>query len=294
MTSLHNPTRLLRWFAILALPLLFIAACGRQGGIRPLAPTIVPNQVVAAQPQLVTFTELEEDPTVYQDKVIRVTGMYISLPVVACDPHSGPQTSWALVAEDLRLDMVGFETLLNQFSPQDLTLTLDGVLRRYDGPLGCGKRPAPGILWYLEVFQIIQPNPLVQTGIGPSGGTAVIPPPFPTGTDAPPTPDGEETPEEVETIEAGTPTRTPTPGAIPTASSTPTISPDGSITPAGTATVTRTPTRTSTPGSTPTSGPGGGTPTPSRTPTAGATSPPLPTATPDGYPGPVPSNTPYP
>lgn len=301
MTTTHHPTRCLRWFALLALPLLLVVACDKSGGLRPLPPTVVPNQIIAGQPQLVTFTELEEDPTVYEDKVIRVTGMYIALPIVACMPHSGPQTSWALVAEDLRLDMIGFEGLLNQLAPQELTLTVDGILRRYNGPLGCGKRPAAGILWYLDVLQIVQPNPLVQTAAGP-GGTVIVPPSFPTGTDIPLEPDGETVPTEVGTIEAGTTTPTPTPSptiaTIPTASATPTLGPNGSATPPSPGTATRTPTRTSTPGSSPTTGPGGGTPTltPSRTATADATPPPLPTDTPGGYPAPTafPTSTPYP
>lgn len=289
----------LRWFPPLTILLLFAAACSQQGVLRPSEPTAVSNEVVAGQPQLVTFTELEADPTVYQDKVIRVTGTYVALPVVACSPRSGPHTSSALIANDLRLDILGFEAQLGQLVPQELTLTVDGILRRYNGPLGCGKRPDAGILWYLEALQIVQPNPLVQGGTIASGNTSIIPPPFPSGT--PVGPDVELTPEGEPTIGIGgppTPTPSPTTTTATTASSTPTIQAGESVTPISTGAVgtpTRTPTRTLTPLPSSTSGPGGSTatPTPSQTPTANATSGPLPTATSGGYPSP-PTSTPYP
>lgn len=280
------------WLVLAVILGVVLAACKGVGGLRPNPPNIASNQIISSQPMLVTFTELEQDPTVYQDKLIRVTGTYVSLPVVSCSPFSGPNTSWALVANNLRLDMVGFEGLLNQFNPENMDLTMDGILRRYDGPLGCGKRPPAGVLWYLEALEIVQPNPLVQAGTGPSGGTPVIPPPFPTGTSVSP----EETPDGEPTTGPGTPSRTPTPTrtVIPTASSTPTIGPVGTEPAPTDGPAIGTPTRTSTPTATQTTTTGGNTPTPtpSQTPTPGGTSGPLPTSTTDGYPGAT--NTPYP
>jgi hypothetical protein len=281
--------QLKRWLVLLCIPMLFIAACKEVGGLRPVEPNVASNQIIAGQPQLLTFAELEADPTAFQDKLIRVTGTYVPLPVVSCQPYSGPNSSWALVADDLRLDMLGFEGLLSQLVLGEINLTLDGVLRRYDGPLGCGKRPPAGILWYLEALQIIQPNPLVQAGTGSSGSSGVIPPPFPTGT-----PSGTgagETPDEEATTGPGTPTRTPSPTSTinAAASSTPTLDPNETITPQSTGTVTRTPTQTTT---APGSGTTTPTPTPSQTPASGPTTAPLPTTTPGGYPGDPP--TPYP
>ena len=287
----------LKWFALFVILILFIAACGQKGGLRPFEPTVVSDQIIAGQPQLITFIELEADPTRYQDKLIRVTGSYISLPVVACSPYSGPNPAWALVSDDLRLDTLGFEGLLFQLAQQETTLTVDGVLRRYDGPLGCGKRPSASILWYLESLQIVQPNPLVLAESDVGDGSGVIPPPFPTGT--PPSPAIEETPIPEPTPGPGTPSRTPSPTSVnvPTITATGTVEPDSSPTaePDSTATRTPTPTRTLTPIPTGTGAVGTSTttPTPSRTPTPGPTSQTLPTSTPgDGYP--VSTNTPYP
>lgn len=285
-------TRFIIPLVLLGIAALLIAGCGKiGGGLRPIAPTIASNQIISGQPQLVTFMELEQDPTIYQDKLIRVTGNYVPLPVVSCSPFSGPNTSWALVADELRLDILGFEGLLNQLNLGAINLTLDGVLRRYDGPLGCGKRPDAGVLWYLEALQIVQPNPLVQNSDGSTIDTSVIPPPFPTGEG--PGPDVDGTPTGEPTTGPGTPSRTPTAtiAAGVTASSTPTLNPDEPTPtlPFGTPTRTSTPTRT--PTATQTTSPGGNTatptPTPSQTPTVSGTNAPLPTTTtdPGGYPG---------
>jgi hypothetical protein len=276
---------------LLGVAVLLTVGCDQVGGLRPIAPDIASSQIISSQPQLVTFTELEQDPTVYQDKLIRVTGDYVPLPLVSCAPYSGPNTSWALVANELRLDILGFEGLLNQLKLGEINLTLDGVLRRYDGPLGCGKRPDAGVLWYLEALQIVQPNPLVQNTEGSTIGTSIVPPPFPTGDGSIP---GEEgTPTEEPTPGPGTPTRTPSPtiASGATASLTATLDPNEPTPTEQIGTPTRTSTPTLTPSATQTTAPGGNTatPTPSQTPTAGATNVPLPTTTAGpgggGYPG---------
>lgn len=274
-----------RKVVLIAIPMLFAVACGQKGGLRPFEPTVVANQIIAGQPQLVTFSELEVDPSVYQDKLIRVTGSYVRLPVVACSPYSGPNPSWAMVAEDLRLDTLGFEGLLFRLAQEQTSLTIDGILRRYDGPLGCGKRPEAGILWYLEALQIVQPNPLVLVESDGTGNSGIIPPPFPT--DTPPGPVIEETPDLEGTTGPGTPTRTPSPTSDGLPTATATLEPAGSPT-GGAVTQTATPTSSSTPtlAVTTTSGTPTTTPTPSQTPTLGATTAPLPSPTSGGgYPG---------
>ncbi|MCZ7669586.1 MAG: hypothetical protein M5U34_21625 [Chloroflexi bacterium] len=54
---------------------------------------------------------------------------------------------------------MGHEELVKRL-PDGLTLTVEGVWRQYDGPLGCGKGPAAGVTWYLQVERIVSPNPL--------------------------------------------------------------------------------------------------------------------------------------
>jgi hypothetical protein len=259
--------------------ILLLVACQTQQSIKPIRPTATPaGGVISGQPVLVTFTELESEPFRYLHQVIRVSGDYVRLPPPACHYERGPRLRWALVAEGFRLDATGFEPIL-RLAPEGLPLTVDGIWRRYEGRLGCGKGAPSSTAWYLQVERIVHPNPLPQFG-------AVTSPPPPALPDSPQPPLPDVTPEPVLPAESVTPAGSP-PVAPPTASPSPT--PTTVVPPPGTGTATIppliTPTRTVTP--TPIA-----TPISSPTATAAAgTPPPLPataTATPvvPGYPGP--------
>jgi hypothetical protein len=294
-----------RYFLIIFLLVpAFVACTQRAGQLKPLRPAGVEELLLAAQPQLVTFSELQAEPEAFQDRLIRVSGTLLKLPPPECLPKSGPAVAWALIAEELRLDAIGFERVIS-LSSDDLPMTVDGFFRLYEGPLGCGKGAPDGSAWFLEVVRIVQPNPLVGAG-QPSGSVG-----FPT-TEAgglSPTPGGPIAPTA-----PSTPSGTGTPGSVPTATLTPPMPPMLTATPeGGTPSATSIPTATATgqatseptptplPGtitSTPQAGTATPTPTatlgsgPTQTPTPTATSdpyvgPPTPTATPtvDGYPG---------
>ncbi|MCB8977837.1 MAG: hypothetical protein H6657_10475 [Ardenticatenaceae bacterium] len=263
---------------------------------------VSPDATLNPQALLVNFDALNNNPSDYVNQRIRVSGNYLRLEPVDCALFSGPRIEWGLVANGLQLNAKGFEAIVLPIVPQDTPMTVEGIWRRYPGPAGCGKEPARG-LWYLEVEQIVQPNPLVAGTATPVGVLSVTPPDFPTVTPTgtvgslPPV-GGTPIPNVtiVGTVEASTPIgSTPTatgtavfgtPTTLTTATATATVSPTpGPGTPTavpGTATATPTPTASGTPGS--------GTPNP--TPTNSS----LVTATPGGYPGPgtLPPPTAYP
>ena len=118
---------------------------------------------MSGQAQLVTFSELQADPESFQNRLVRVSGSLLKLPPPGCLPYSGPGIEWALIAEELRLDAIGFERVISLLT-NGLPMTVDGFFRLYEGPLGCGKGAPDGSAWYLEVIQIVQPNPLVGDG----------------------------------------------------------------------------------------------------------------------------------
>jgi hypothetical protein len=257
----------------------------------------VSGGIIASQPQLVTFDELQEDPEAYQDELIRVTGSFFRLPPPECLLYTGPGTSWSLISDNLRLDALGFEQSLQLVRP-GIELTVDGIFRKYEGPLGCGKRPPEGIAWFLETTQIVQPNPLARV-IGTVESD--LPPIFPPLLGSP-TPPGTIPPNVTANPTFGI---SPTPpGTVPTATPSPAVTIIGTATAtaiatSGTQIPTATPSPSSTSGSgtatvtplpTPTSGPGTTTPVPTSTvqPTPGPTQPPLSTSTPGGYPIPTP------
>jgi hypothetical protein len=287
-----------RLVGIFLLFVLVLSACGgNKGELKPFDPDSESGGSFGSQPQLVTFDELQADPESFQNELIRVTGSFFRLPPVECLVYTGPGTSWSLISGNLRLDALGFEESLQLVRP-GIELTVDGIFRKYEGPLGCGKRPPDGIAWFLETIQIVQPNPLARVI-----GTVEVdqPPIFPPALTSPTPPS---------TLPPGV-TPSPTIGISPTApGSIPTATPSPAITVVGTPTATTTaasgtqiPTPTPSPSSTPvpgtptttptpTSTPGPGTPTatPANTvqPTPGPTQPPLSTSTPGGYPIPTP------
>ncbi|MFL7840367.1 MAG: hypothetical protein ACK2T4_05780 [Candidatus Promineifilaceae bacterium] len=258
-------------------------------------PTVPQSQADSLTPVAVTFSELNADPLSFLNMPIQVSGSFIKLDPASCAPFTGPNPQWALVSEDLQLEAKGFERIV-QILPNGTDMVVEGIWRLYQGPLGCGKGPAVGSAWYLQVQRILQPNPLVRDGssglIGIEGAAPGLPnllaTNIPTATTPP---QSTEAPLATATIDQLVPT---------TALSTAT--PDSSL--------IGTPTVTSLPTSTPSSG--GTTPLASATPSATSTlgsggnltptpqTPLPPTATQDsggGYPGNptvTPSPNPYP
>lgn len=292
---------------------LFVRSNGKTEarGLKPERATAVTTGFtpVSQEAQTPNFSQLNNNPSQFQNQRLQVTGAYTPLHPSPCADPSGPVIHYALIAEGLRMEAVGFERAL-RLLPDGFTVTVEGVWRHYQGPLGCGPHPRPGSVWYLDVERIVEPNPMPNF-TAPTGDDLTLTPP-PDGTavfDVSPTPviiDGTSlvpTPT-VDPSASPTPTRpSPTPGTpLPTSQTlTPSPGPSPTLTPFITRTPRPTASNTPPPGSTPTSSatpPPGSSPTPTTDPFATATpdnitrTPPPPTPTPDGsYPGPM---TPFP
>ena len=252
------------------------------------------NITLNGQPLLVNFDDLNDNPADYVNLRVRVSGNYIRLPLPDCPLFNGPRIQWGLVAGGLQLNAKGFEAVVLPIVPDNTQMTLEGIWRRYPGPAGCGKEPANG-LWYLEVEQIVQPNPLVAGTSTPVAVLSVTPPPF---QDATATVAGSQPPvigtpipnvTIVSTVVVGTPIGSPTvrgtavPGtATATATNTATATASATLGSGTPTAAVGTPTSTPTPSPTSSGTPGSGTSVPT------PTNPPLVTATP-GDPYPVPS-----
>ncbi|MBK8987305.1 MAG: hypothetical protein IPM39_14720 [Chloroflexi bacterium] len=289
---------------LLILVLAFVLpGAGEAQGLKPFRPTRVSGELtVVGDAALVSFTDLNAAPEAYRDQRLRVTGDYQRLTPLMCRPHNGPLFQWSLVAEALQLNAIGFESLLRNM-PDGLSLTVEGIWRLYDGPLGCGKGAPRGTAWYLSVERIIAPNPLpnFRATLQPTGAPELIgddtvtPTPTdggPTEVNATPTPDptilitplATTTPALVGTPIGVTATATAGPGTVfpsVTPLVTPTNLPPGfpTVTPPGGATATLPAT--------------GGTPAPTLPPLP--TSPGYPVPTPGGSTStPTPSPSPYP
>lgn len=294
---------------LILLILALAASCsGRNNerGLKPFRPSRTPRDgSVNGEVVVLSFTDLNGDPEAYQNQRIRVTGDKVTIPPQACRLFTGPVFSWGLIAEDLQLNALGHGELVKRV-PDGLTMTVEGIWRQYNGPLGCGKEPANGTVWYLQVERIISPNPLplmegtpfatIQVPLGTRPSVDITP--FETGT-----------PETAVTSQPGTtplPNGTGYPGG--------TLLPPTTMTPLSTSTIDPllptatlfpglTPSATPLPGATLTESPpvpGGTDPTATPSLTPSATIPGLITQTPapttTGYPGlstPEPTFDPY-
>ncbi len=276
---------------VLALIVLGITRRGTSASqLLPLLPTATVRSAGGDTVLTVSFEGLNGDPVSFLGQTIQVSGTFLPLPPDACERRSGPDFRWALVAENLQLDVLGFERIRALVS-SGTEMTVQGIWRVYQGPMGCGKGPASGNAWYLQVQKIVHPNPLVSASGG--GGVNVqdasvglpelLPTLLPTATTTP-----TETP--VPTVET-TPTGLPNVGGE-SVTVTATLVGSGTVVPA----VTVTP-ATASPTFDPSVTPGLGTPTATATligsgPGASATGTPAtplpPTATLNsggGYPG---------
>lgn len=301
----QTPFSLPRWgwlivAALLLILIVFFASqsAGASRALLPFVPTNTPlPPEFAAETIPVNFPDLQAEPGQYLFRRIRVSGTYTRPPLPECDrTTSGPLIRWALVADDLQMNGRGLEPLL-RLVPEGTTVTIEGVWRRYRGPLGCGKEPETGTVWYLAAERIVQPNPLPLPGTPlPQPGERATPTLVGTRT---PTPQGggpPETPDPALFTPTSTPTFTPTPSLTPTPDGAPMETPDGTatVTPTADETAVSTP---ATPTPTVTGTPPTPTPTdpaaPGATPTPGGQPPPLPTATSgDPYPVATPTDAP--
>lgn len=270
---------------IVGLGLLALSLNGRgDHPLYPILPTFTPLPgTTEAEAEILGFAELNNDPAAFRGKRIQVAGVFTPLAPAACLSYTGPAISWSLVADELQLNAVGFENILRLLEP-GTEMTVIGIWSAYQGPLGCGKEPTEGTVWYLAVDRILEPNPLL--GASAPVLTVIVGDALPTLS-------------PLETVETGTTETTPTPegtAALPPtatqdAAMTIAITPTAELTslpvtplPTQAATSPGTPPIGATPGGSPTFGP---TPTPEATSGAGGTTTPtFPTTTPTvpGYP----------
>lgn len=290
----------MRHLLTLSLFLLFaLTACQQKGAFGPELLTPTPgNPTILGVPFPITFAELAENLSRYQNNLIRVSGVYTPLANQTCFIQRGPQTRWSLIDDNKQMRMVNFEQVVLPLAWEGLNMTVDGVWRKYEGPVGCGKNAPSTVIWYLEVVRIIDPNPMPDflRLNQPTPGSTEPAPISPTPDELPPPPD-EPLPGGNGYPSPGT--LTPTPPFPVTPSTTPptlpvTLTPQATTTPAA---ATPSPSPETTIVAPPTTGPTTPTSTPTPTPTLGPGTPsatPLPTSMPGTPPTGYPNPTPYP
>ncbi|MEJ2749229.1 MAG: hypothetical protein P8183_15190, partial [Anaerolineae bacterium] len=200
---------------------------GEQRPLKPIYPSATPVEFSQnSQASLVTFNELNANPYAFHNQRIRITGDYTPLPEPDCPNFKGPKITWALISDTLQMNSRGFESVI-KLVPPGTSLTVEGIWRLFRGTSGCGKDAGQALIWYLQVEQIIEPNPLPNFGPLPTDGTPhslVNPLTTPTAEDNLITPtEGDMTAVASPTIMTNipTPTNTAVPQLLPTATPLP-------------------------------------------------------------------------
>lgn len=265
----------MRWK--LAVPVSLLIVVWFLGGCRPAAGPVAPTpfpttggvtSTLPADPTSLTISEVNNALGLYQDAAIVVTGRLQRLPLLVCDGERFPSpATWSLTDEGAVLLASEYDQQVRQLLPEDLTMTVEGRLRRWEGPVGCGKQAQTKEVWYLETSRILAPRPLTQATLTPAGvveaGATEVAAADSTETVAEQTPTAEPPPVEQ-------PTASPPPESAPTAPpQTPVESPtatldageDAESTPSPAVTIDTTATPTGTVSGTTTTTPGPGTPT---------------------------------
>ena len=242
-----------RWLLFLMVLTLALVSC--DGGEE----TPTPDSAGISPPNRLELAELARNPASYEGQRVEVSGSYGILPAPPCNAalFLSPAT-WSFSDGGVVIRAAGMEDILTSLAPDGLTLLAGGLWQRWEGPIGCGDAAVTSTIWYLQIDQIISPNPISRSTLTPIGA----PPPdltlsptsaqqvmiSPTAVSTPATSVGSPTPLatsttvtiQPETTASASPTTTPSPTLSPSPSPTgqpsPTPSPTGLTSPIATPT----------------------------------------------------------
>ncbi|MCA9937773.1 MAG: PPC domain-containing protein [Anaerolineales bacterium] len=280
--------------------------------------------------ETLSLAELAQNPRAYAGITLQLTGQFHrAAPLVCSSVTRRSPAAWLLSDGQNQIAMGGSFDQLSRIAPDNLTITVVGRWWVWRGPVGCGKNLPATEVWYLDVSEIVAPNPLTNATLTPTDEEIAALPPTPVPPEIPPPPSETALPTaETPPPEATLPsdlsdllTITPDLGGFPTLppdlglgdlgftltlelppelltppvfseTKTATPTPSGSGGGAGTPTMTTTPTPTTEQKQTETPTPPVGlSPTATVTPTPNPNNTPTPTATTGPSPTPTPTAT---
>lgn len=122
------------------------------------------------RPVIVELAEIIDSPDSYEGAYIQLSGEYKRLPLLVCssDAHPSPAT-WQLSSPEGIIVASGRESDLRRLVPDGLLMTVTGRMTYFEGAVGCAKRARTEQIWYLDVDQVISPNPIARVTLTPDG-----------------------------------------------------------------------------------------------------------------------------
>lgn len=156
------------------------------------------------EPATATVSDLASNPANYAGQILQLTGQFQPLtPQICSDVTRRSPATWLLSEAENKIFVGGVSEQLISVAPSGLTVTVEGRWWLWRGAVGCGKNAPVAEIWYLDVRQVLFPNPITQATLTPNGIAAAS---TPSETVAPiadlPSPTGEitHTPESIATL----------------------------------------------------------------------------------------------
>jgi hypothetical protein len=161
---------------ILSLCLLLLAAgcAGSEGDLKGPAeeqfseqnegdslPSLLPAKSANGASTEATIAALVANPSAFKGRLLQVEGLFKSAPELICpDKRFGAPASWALADGQDSVAAGGLESLAAALPDGQITLVVEGAWRSWPIPANCRQEGDPTELYYLEVAQVISPNPI--------------------------------------------------------------------------------------------------------------------------------------
>ena len=154
------------WLIAALFAMATLIACRDQAPNETATPVLAPSlDARPIQAETVSHLTLVRNPDSFENGYIQLGGIYEPLPLLVCeaDAHRSPAT-WAILEDEIEVLASGFDGELRELANPGLGLIVEGRWQQWEGPVGCGRRVPSQRIWYLEVTNIVSPNPLVSAG----------------------------------------------------------------------------------------------------------------------------------
>lgn len=177
----------LMWLTAALFITLLLLSCRNGGTDNPIAGW-VPG---GTQPPLldetaaVSLAALAQNPAAYVGQRVQLTGQFYHAPPLVCSTVTRRSpAAWFLTDGQVSVGIGGRFEQLERVAPDGLMVTVAGRWWVWRGPIGCGKNLPRTEVWYLDIAEIIAPNPITFATLTPVGQAVAelsatpVPPPL--------------------------------------------------------------------------------------------------------------------
>jgi len=179
----------LPFYLLLGLLLLAAGCTGTDGDLKGPAegpsleqsegdslPSLLPANSEDRAPADAAIAALVANPGAFEGRLLQVEGLFKSSHGQICsDKRFAEPASWSLADGQESIAAAGLVNLAAALPDGQITLVVEGAWRSWPIPANCRQEGGPSELYYLEVVQVISPNPIALAPGSVSGAPALPP-----------------------------------------------------------------------------------------------------------------------